>query len=339
MKVRRSAGEPQNAQAAEHAAWLRRSLKALGGEASWTWPLSAVPPDASAAPLHQHLRDAHLSLPDGARITLAEIPNSSGGVIRYTLIPPQPRAWVVLLHGYLLHTLCQASFISFLLQQGYAVLAFDWPGHGLSQGRRATIDCFGRYAAVLESVMRSTASQFGSPPHLIAHSTGASAWLEYQRTRSPDPFGQVVLVAPLLRSAVWHLSALGVKLASPWVASVPRCFRKSSSDPDFLRRMRSDPLAPRSLPLEWSHAQIRWVADFADAPVSERSIWVMQGDQDRIVDWRFGIRRIEATFPHAHIHLWPGQQHDLLNEGQPAREQLFRHILSILDGVEPVCPT
>ncbi|MEB3734885.1 alpha/beta hydrolase [Halopseudomonas pachastrellae] len=34
----------------------------------------------------------------------------------------------------------------------YAVLAFDLPGHGLSSGERASIDCFLRYQKVLDGV-------------------------------------------------------------------------------------------------------------------------------------------------------------------------------------------
>lgn len=331
----------RNAKASKRAAWLRHCLNKVGGSASWTWPVcsaSAVSL-AETEPLLQHLCDAQLDLPDAAEITLSCMQTDSGEVIVYRWVPPLARGWVVLLHGYLLHSLCQASCIAFLLKQGYAVLTPDWPGHGLSEGDRASIESFQNYANILDAVMQTHASHFPSPPHLIAHSTGASAWLEYQRTRSTDPFSKVILVAPLLRNQLWHLSCLGTRLASPWLKSVPRCFRKSSSDPDFLNRMRADPLAPWSLPLKWSRAQMQWVSQFADAPISERSVWVLQGDRDNVVDWRFGLRRITKLFPHAHIQLWPGQKHDLLNEARPARDAIFQHLFHILSDPEPAVTT
>ncbi|MEQ9824384.1 MAG: alpha/beta hydrolase [Puniceicoccaceae bacterium] len=331
----------RNAKATQRATWLRHCLHKVGGSASWTWPMCSKTADSRAEtePLLQHLCDAPLELPDGAEISLSSIQTDSGEIIVYRWVPPQARGWIVLLHGYLLHSLCQASCIAFLLQQGYAVIAPDWPGHGLSEGNRASIDSFQDYADVLDSVMQMHACHFPSPPHLIAHSTGASAWLEYQRTRCADPFARIVLVAPLLRNQLWHLSCLGIRLASPWLSSVPRCFRKSSSDPDFLNRMHADPLAPWSLPLQWSRAQMQWVAQFADAPINERSLWVLQGDRDNVVDWRFGLRRITAQFPQAHIQLWPGQKHDLLNEARPARDEIFRQLLKILADPEPAVPT
>lgn len=327
--------EHRNAGAAKHAARLRECLHEMGCTASWTWPPAVTGSTPSAQRLLEHLTDASLDLPEGVRVTVSVMQTGCGEVGIYTFMPPQATQWVLLLHGYLLHSLCQASCIDFLVRQGYAVLAIDWPGHGLSEGRRASIDSFQHYAEVMDLVCKAHAYRFLTAPHVIAHSTGGSAWLEYQRMRSIDPFGEVILVAPLLRNSCWHLSRLGVQLCSRWTSAVPRVFRNSTSDPDFLRRMRSDPLAPWSLPLKWSHALIEWEADFAGSPVSDRPLWVLQGDQDSVVDWRFGTRRIQDKFPNAQIQLWKGQKHDLLNEAQPQKERIFRQLLAILEGCLP----
>ena len=41
----------------------------------------------------------------------------------------------------------------YLLEQGYAVVMFDLPGHGLSEGKRASIDDFSQYGCALSDFL------------------------------------------------------------------------------------------------------------------------------------------------------------------------------------------
>lgn len=56
--------------------------------------------------------------------------------------PEQPRATLVLLHGYYDHVGLYRHVIEWALGMGFAVLSFDLPGHGLSSGARASIGDF-----------------------------------------------------------------------------------------------------------------------------------------------------------------------------------------------------
>ncbi len=52
----------------------------------------------------------------------------------HIFIPAEPRATVLLMHGYFDHTGTLSQTIHHLIARGYQVAAYDMPGHGLSSG-------------------------------------------------------------------------------------------------------------------------------------------------------------------------------------------------------------
>ena len=56
--------------------------------------------------------------------------------------PSKPRGSLLILHGYYDHMGLYKHLIRWALRHDLAVLALDLPGHGLSSGERASIDCF-----------------------------------------------------------------------------------------------------------------------------------------------------------------------------------------------------
>ena len=59
---------------------------------------------------------------------------------------------VWLVHGYLEHSGIYQPIIKEILEQGFSVLAFDLPGHGLSNGTVAGIEDFDDYQKVLHGI-------------------------------------------------------------------------------------------------------------------------------------------------------------------------------------------
>ncbi|NER40232.1 alpha/beta hydrolase [Bacillus megaterium NBRC 15308 = ATCC 14581] len=84
----------------------------------------------------------------------------------------------MLLHGYYDHAGVLSTVIRFLIQQGFHVLTFDLPGHGLSTGERGAISEFFSIQKVLEKSYVDTCLR-SLPVYIVAHSTGASAAVDY----------------------------------------------------------------------------------------------------------------------------------------------------------------
>jgi alpha-beta hydrolase superfamily lysophospholipase len=53
------------------------------------------------------------------------------------------------LHGYLEHSGIYQPIIKEILEQGFSVITYDLPGHGLSNGSPASIQNFDHYQQVL----------------------------------------------------------------------------------------------------------------------------------------------------------------------------------------------
>ncbi len=92
-----------------------------------------------------------------------------------------------------------------LLDQGFSVLTYDLPGHGLSNGSPASIQNFDHYQQVLEAVYRYVkhAAQLPTPWLGIGQSTGGAIWLHHLlvllNIAKTLMSRRVLLLSPLIR--------------------------------------------------------------------------------------------------------------------------------------------
>lgn len=164
---------------------------------------------------------------------------------------PEARGSLLLMHGYYDHMGLYRHVVDWALGMGFSVLACDLPGHGLSEGERASIRDFAEYQAVFEGLLGQAAElDLAAPWHLCGQSTGGAILLDYLLHGGERPeLGETILLAPLVRPRAWGWSKLSYRLLSPFVDSIPRRFSENSSDPQFLDFLREhDPLQPRTLP-------------------------------------------------------------------------------------------
>lgn len=93
---------------------------------------------------------------DGRRVT----------TYRWGDLQTQPR--VLLAHGWSSYALRFLPWVRALREAGYAVVAFDQPGHGHSDTGRCSLACFAR-------TLRRVAERYGSFEAVVAHSMGGTA--------------------------------------------------------------------------------------------------------------------------------------------------------------------
>ncbi len=245
----------------------------------------------------------------------------SGGhvIAAQTFAPPTPRGTVALMHGLFDHTGTLAATVHHLLGLGFAVAAYDLPGHGLSSGQPASISDFRVYDEILETFLGLLRTHMPRPYHAVAHSTGAAVLTTRLLSREDPDLERIVLVAPLVRSAHWESSTLAARWLEPYVDEVPRVFRDNTSDEAFMAAVRRDPLQARSASLEWVLALVEWNERVARYPPSPRPILIIQGEEDDVIDWEYNLEFLVARFPSARIKMIQGGQHQLLGEGKALR--------------------
>ena len=241
--------------------------------------------------------------------------------------PEEYKATVILVHGFGDHCGQMRHLIYYLLNEGYCIAGFDLPGYGLSSGERAVIDDFSKYSTALKDFARVTARYTHGPYHVIGHSTGGAAILDYLVSTEEFSFDKIILAAPLVRNVAWGLSKVGFFIARPFSNNIPRKFRKNSSDKEFLDFIKNkDPLQVQSVSLKWTKALYKWNDRIADLPVSNKEIFVIQGKKDTTVAWKYNIKFIKGKFSNTKVMLVKDGRHQLLNESADLRNDVFSNI-------------
>jgi len=313
---------------------LRAVVDLAGALRPWT----GVTGDTSAESLAAYRTAYGLRIPTDCvhRAGLGEIGPWRIAVQCFT--PPQPRARVLFVHGYMDHAAVWRYVVTALLEKDCEVLLFDLPGHGLSSGPRAAIDDFAEYRRVTGAVLRFCQDECAPPLPLsaVGHSTGAGVLADLLLAGPGAPplpeFAHVVFLAPLCRSAHWELGQWGAKVASRFVDTLPRRYVDNSSLPGYAEWVRRDPLQHDQLPLCWPLAMGRWQNDMqqrAPAPASLRPL-LIQGDADSVVDWKYNLPFFKEKFPSLETHMVPGGKHQLMNEQDLLRADVIAALLAEL---------
>jgi len=246
--------------------------------------------------------------------------------------PAEYKAAVVVMHGYFDHCGQLNLLIEYLLEKGYAVAAFDLPGHGLSGGKRGAIEDFDQYSRAMIDFTDMAKEQLDGPYYFIGHSTGAAAMVNYLLTGGEAVFDKIILTAPLVHCSGWEQSKISYNEKIQFVKSVPRMFRKNSSDAAFLDFVKNrDPLQARTIPLNWVRALHKWNDKICDLPGGEKRIKIIQGTSDETIDWQYNIKFLEGKFSNIQISMIEGANHELYNESADIRKKVFSQITGYLE--------
>lgn len=240
--------------------------------------------------------------------------------------PERAKATLFMFHGFYDHTGLYRHVIAWALDQGFAVIACDLPGHGLSSGERASIRDFAEYQDALQGLFAEARSlELPQPWHLCGQSTGGAIVVDHvlHAGSSSPAQGQLILLAPLVRPRSWGWSKLSYYLLKPFVKGIARRFSENSNDPQFLQFLQADPLQARRLPTAWVGALKRWIKRIEAAPTSTRQPLIVQGQQDMTVDWPHNLEVLKAKFNRPQVLMLPEGRHHLANESLEMRREFF----------------
>lgn len=249
--------------------------------------------------------------------------------------PEKVKGTLFLLHGFYDHTGLYRHLIEWALDQDFAVIACDLPGHGLSSGVRASIRDFSEYQDALQALfVEANSIALPQPWHLCGQSTGGAIVVDHvlNHGESSPAQGQVILLSPLVRPRAWGWSQLSYYLLRPFVRGITRRFSENSNDPDFLPFLLADPLQPKRLPTAWVGALSRWINRVEFAKKSPRRPLIIQGQADMTVDWQHNLQVLKLKFDRPQILLLPEARHHLANETADMREEYFEFLSKRIKG-------
>ncbi|WP_319561715.1 alpha/beta hydrolase [Marispirochaeta sp.] len=255
---------------------------------------------------------AHLSLPEG-----------------------EPKGTVLLIHGFLSHFGFYQDLIPILLENEWAVAGIDLPGHGISSGKPTHIDDFSDYGAAVSALSLAIAGEAPRPFVGLGHSMGCAALLEYS-LNGGTMITEYIFVAPLVRSTMHGLTQFGFSLFNPVIKTLPRLYQKTSSDQEYLDFQENrDPLQYDAIQPSWVRALFSWNSRIEETELPSMKLTIIQGDQDRVVDFNYNLNFYSKQLDNVQIFTIPGGRHELLKEAEPFKGTTFKYILSTLNGTKP----
>lgn len=242
---------------------------------------------------------------------------------------------VFLHHGYYDHVGLFHHVIAHCLTQGFNVFTYDLPGHGLSSGERAAIQCFQQYDKVFVAALEKMQQHLPGPYVAMGQSTGGAVIINYHLSRGlsrhTSPFQAIHLLAPLVRPVSWRSAKLTYFLVRPFIKQLKRTFAKNSNDHAFLEFLsQRDPLQPLFLKTNWVGALHLWIKFIEQCAPVDLDIHVIQGTQDGTVDYRHNLKVLEEKFSGFHVHFIEGGRHHLANEDPQYLNQVIEYLTPLI---------
>ena len=290
----------------------------LSSSASWavpTWfPSSFAPNPAPNSELSEYLQVQRLDIADSIH-SMGSVEVDGKRLVVHFWKPVQAAGTVFLIHGYYNQSGAWSDHVRRLLARHLAVIAFDLPGHGLSDGKPMDVDSFGQYVKGLRALEDSMRGRAPQPWEAVGHSLGGAVILE--RARSADfPYRKVALLAPMLRYKGWGWIGAALPVLAPFKDYMSRGRKlASSSDTDFLRRRLSDPLEGWTTSTHWLGEIRHWNSSLETATFAKADWVLFQGGLDQTIDWEYGTPWLQAHFPGLKTLWFPLARHHLHNEG------------------------
>jgi len=241
----------------------------------------------------------------------------------------EPRAQVLMVHGLAEHSGRWEHVGEFLAGRGYDVYAYDWRGHGESEGPRGHADTFDVMVDDLEEMLGSLDG--AAPRFVYGHSMGgliATAYAVSDRSQ-PDGF---VLSAPALAATLPAPLRLAAKLI-PKVA--PKMRLKSpiegshlSRDPAVAERYFADPLLQLPNTAQFGNeALLAMDRTRGQLHQIRVPVLVVHGADDMLIPPAASAPL--AAVPTVRRRLFAGLRHEIHNE--PEQEQVLGEIADWLD--------
>ena len=235
--------------------------------------------------------------------------------------PKEPKAVVVLVHGFGEHSGRYADFVvPKLLAEDLAVVTYDNFGHGKTNGKRGHCPSYDALMYVLGSVIHKAQDEHtGLPIFLYGHSMGGNLVLNYALRKDPKLAG-IVATSPYLRLAfkppAWKMSLGKIMLNLLPSITLPSGLDPAgiSRIPEEVTKYKQDTLVHDKVSPMFSFP-IMDAGEWAIANASELLLptLLLHGTGDKIIDHKATVQFHEAA-PKSELHLFEDGYHELHND-------------------------
>ena len=241
----------------------------------------------------------------------------------------EPRAILVIIHGYNDHSGRFMNIINYFVPKGFAIYGLDQIGQGKSEGKRAYVQKFEDYTITLQFFLRMVRNmQTGKQIFLVGYSMGGLITSVYLLDNQKEIAG-AVLIGPLVKVPD-YITAFTIFMGKILSALFPKIGllaiknKAISKDQLVVDSYKQDPLTYHGkmtarLAAELLKAMIRLSKESSRITLP---VLILQGVADRLGD----PEGAQLLFDHIQsedkqIKLYQGLYHEVFNE--PEREMVF----------------
>lgn len=232
------------------------------------------------------------------------------------------RGTLVIAHGLFEHALCYRDLAEYLAKElDLDVVAFDFRGHGRSDGRRGVVRSFAELESdLLAALDFARGENPGLPLFLFAHSNGGLVAL---RTLRDDPHGVagMVLSNPAIKLAAhvpkWKLMVAGMLRHVPNVtlnAGLPT--EGLNFHPDYLAERLNDPLLHSRINARLYFGMRDAGAEVITCPSRiQAPLLYLVGGRDGVIDSRANLSYYnDIASPDKTLRYYPDLMHEPVHE-------------------------
>jgi alpha-beta hydrolase superfamily lysophospholipase len=251
----------------------------------------------------------------------------------------QPRAAIVIVHGFNSHSGQYFWVADQFTAKGFAVYALDLRGRGKSQGERFFVEKFADYTSDVHSLVKLAKSrERGLPVFMLGHSAGGVVACIYALEHQAELAGLICedfaheVPAPDVALSILK----GVSHIAPHAHVLRLKNEDFSRDPAVVRAMNEDPLIahetqPAQTVAEMVRADERLKKEF---PLITLPVLILHGTADRVTK-PSGSQHFHARAGSSDktLKLYDGHFHDLLND--LGKEVVMADILHWVDARMP----
>jgi alpha-beta hydrolase superfamily lysophospholipase len=247
----------------------------------------------------------------------------------------KPKAIINLVHGLGEHSGRYDEWAGFFVDEGYAVLALDYRGHGKSGGKRGHADEYMSYMRDVGLLLSKSEELFpGIPIVLYGHSLGGNLVINYAIRFNPSILA-LIATSPWLRLA-FEPPRIKLMLASLVRSIFPSMLNSTgipasqlAHDPEVAKKYTRDPLV---------HGKISVNALFAINHAGREAIGnagrinvpflLIHGSEDLLTSCKASQELAQKGNDKLTFRLWNDGYHELHNEA--FKKELFRFIIQWL---------
>ncbi|MDQ3264970.1 MAG: lysophospholipase [Myxococcota bacterium] len=246
----------------------------------------------------------------------------------------EPKGHVILVHGYQDHVGRSKGPLAALNAAGFATHAYDFRGHGKSDGRRGHCQHFSEFVDDLDLfVQRVKKNAGGRKVFLLTHSHGGLTAVHWLHRTGGAGIAGAIFSAPYLKLAFTppRLKVLGARLAGrvvPWLPIKSELTSEVlSRDVEVQKAADTDPLYNRTVTPRWfTEANRAQQQAMTYGPSIEVPSFVFYGSDDQVAAGSAARQLFESLASRdKKLKEYPGMRHECMNE--IGKEEVFSDLV------------